>query len=141
MLRLSTPGNLRFGQAGQFDVSFGGGEANVAVSLANYGMEAEFVTRFPDNDIARACEASLRGMGVETRHCARGGERLGIYFLETGAVSRPSKVIYDRAHSAVSQIEPGMIDWKEVFKGADWFHWTGITPAISRQGCGPDRFL
>ena len=132
MLRLSTPGNLRFGQAGQFDVSFGGGEANVAVSLANYGMEAEFVTRFPDNDIARACEAALRAMGVGTRHCARGGERLGIYFLETGAVSRPSKVIYDRANSAVSKIEPGMIDWKEVFKGADWFHWTGITPAISQ---------
>ena len=132
MLRLSTPGNLRFGQAGQFDVSFGGGEANVAVSLANYGLESEFVTRFPENDIARACEASLRALGVQTGHCARGGERLGIYFLETGAVSRPSKVIYDRADSAVSQIEPGMIDWMEVFRGADWFHWTGITPAISQ---------
>ena len=132
MLRLSTPQNLRFGQAGQFDVSFGGGEANVAVSLANYGLDSEFVTRFPDNDIARACEASLRAMGVDTRHCARGGERLGVYFLETGAVSRPSKVIYDRAHSAISEIGPGMIDWKEVFRRADWFHWTGITPAISQ---------
>ncbi|MBQ4168952.1 MAG: sugar kinase [Bacteroidales bacterium] len=132
MLRLSTPQNLRFGQAGQFDVSYGGGEANVAVSLANYGMDAEFVTRFPDNDIARACEASLGAFGVRTDHCARGGSRLGVYFLETGAVSRPSKVIYDRANSAIAEIEPGMIDWKEVFSGADWFHWTGITPAISQ---------
>ena len=115
MLRLSTPQNLRFGQAGQFDVSYGGGEANVAVSLANYGMDAEFVTRFPDNDIARACEASLGALGVRTDHCARGGSRLGVYFLETGAVSRPSKVIYDRANSAIAEIEPGMIDWKEVF--------------------------
>ena len=132
MLRLSTPGHLRFGQARSFDATFGGGEANVAVSLANYGVEAEFVTRFPQNEIAAACEAELRGLGVSTSHCARGGERLGIYFLETGAVSRPSKVIYDRAHSAISEIEPGMIDWNAVFDGASWFHWTGITPAISQ---------
>ena len=133
MLRLSTPGYNRFAQARSFDICFGGGEANVAVSLANYGMEAEFVTRLPDNDIARACEAELRSLGVDTSHCILGGERLGIYFLETGAVSRPSKVVYDRAHSSVSEIRPGMIDWAEVFKGADWFHWTGITPAISQS--------
>lgn len=131
MLRLATPGHLRFGQADSFEVTFGGGEANVAVSLANYGIDAEFITRLPDNDIARACLCELRGLGVETRHCVKGGDRIGIYFLETGAVSRASKVIYDRANSAVSEIRPGMIDWDEVFKGADWFHWTGITPAIS----------
>ena len=132
MLRLSTPGNLRFGQADSFDVTFGGGEANVAVSLANYGCEADFVTRLPDNDIARACIADLHKHGVGTSHCITGGSRLGIYFLETGAVARPSKVIYDRANSAISEIEAGMIDWDEVLRGADWFHWTGITPAISQ---------
>ncbi|MBR6055463.1 MAG: sugar kinase [Bacteroidales bacterium] len=131
MLRLATPGYLRFSQTDSFNATFGGGEANVAVSLANYGMDVEFVTRFPDNDIARSCIADLRKHGVGTRFCVTGGERLGIYFLETGAVARPSKVIYDRAHSAISEIEPGMIDWEKVFEGADWFHWTGITPAIS----------
>ena len=133
MLRLSTPGYLRFGQAKQFEATFGGGEANVAVSLANYGIDTEFVTRVPDNDIAKACLKDLRSYGVGTRHCLTGGERLGIYFLETGAVARPSKVIYDRAHSSISTIQPGMVDWHEVFKGADWFHWTGITPAISES--------
>ena len=132
MLRLSTPGYLRFSQARQFDATFGGGEANVAVSLANYGMDAQFVTRFPDNDIARSCIRDLHSYGVKTDYCVCGGERLGIYFLETGAVARPSKVVYDRAHSSISTIEPGMIDWEKVFKGADWFHWTGITPAISQ---------
>lgn len=132
MLRLSTPGHLRFGQARQYDATFGGGEANVAVSLANYGMDAEFVSRLPENDIAEACLAELRGLGVQTRHIIRGGERLGIYFLETGAVARGSKVVYDRAHSSISTIEKGMIDWDEVLRGADWFHWTGITPAISQ---------
>ena len=132
MLRLSTPGYLRFTQARQFDATFGGGEANVAVSLANYGMDTEFVTRMPDNDIAKSCLRDLRSYGVGTNHIVYGGERLGIYFLETGAVSRPSKVVYDRAHSSISTIEPGIIDWDEVFKGADWFHWTGITPAISQ---------
>ena len=132
MLRLSTPGYLRFGQADSLNVNFGGGEANVAVSLANYGFDVEFVSRFPDNDIARACIATLRKYGVGTKYSVTGGERLGIYFLETGAVARPSKVIYDRAHSAISEIEPGMIDWNKVFEGADWFHWTGITPAISQ---------
>ena len=132
MLRLSTPGYLRFAQSKQFDATFGGGEANVAVSLANYGIDTEFVTRFPDNDIARSCMHELRSYGVGIRHCITGGERLGIYFLETGAVARPSKVVYDRAHSSISTIETGMIDWEKVFEGADWFHWTGITPAISQ---------
>lgn len=132
MLRLSTPGYLRFPQSRQYDATFGGGEANVAVSLANFGMDVKFVTRMPRNDIAQACIRELRSYGVDTSSIVFGGERLGIYFLETGAVARPSKVIYDRAHSAVADIEPGMIDWKEVLQGAEWFHWTGITPAISQ---------
>lgn len=132
MLRLATPGNLRFNQATEYSATFGGGEANVAVSLANYGMETEFVTRLPKNDIARACEMELHKYNVGTHHVVYGGDRLGIYFLETGAVSRASKVVYDRAHSAVSEIQPGMIDWEKVFEDADWFHWTGITPAISQ---------
>ena len=108
------------------------GEANVSVSLANYGMESEFVTRLPQNDIARSCEMDLHKHGVKTGHVIYGGDRLGIYFLETGAVARASKVVYDRAHSAIAEIKPGMIDWDEVLKGADWFHWTGITPALSQ---------
>ena len=132
MLRLATPGYLRFSQANELSATFGGGEANVAVSLANYGMEASFVTRLPENDIAVACVKDLRKNGVLTNHIIYGGERLGIYFLETGAVARASKVIYDRAHSSISEIQPGMIDWDRVFEGADWFHWTGITPAISQ---------
>ena len=132
MLRLSTPGYLRFTQARQFDATFGGGEANVAVSLASFGIDTAFVTRLPDNDIARACLRDLRSYGVDTSHYITGGDRLGIYFLETGAVARPSKVVYDRAGSSIATIEPGMVDWDRVFEGADWFHWTGITPAISR---------
>ena len=132
MLRLSTPGYLRFSQARQFDATFGGGEANVAVSLANYGIDAAFITRLPDNDIARACIKDLRSYGVDTSGIVFGGDRVGIYFLETGAVARPSKVVYDRAGSAIATIQPGMIDWKKVFEGADWFHWTGITPALSQ---------
>ena len=132
MLRLSTPGYLRFGQARQFDATFGGGEANVAVSLANYGIDTEFVTRLPENDIAKACLKDLHSYGVGTAHCVFGGSRVGIYFLETGAVARPSKVVYDRAYSSISEIQPGMIDWDKVFEGADWFHWTGITPALSQ---------
>ena len=132
MLRLSTPGYLRFGQAKQFEATFGGGEANVAVSLANYGMDAKFVTRLPENDIAKACIKDLKSYGVDTSDIIYGGERVGIYFLETGAVARPSKVVYDRAHSSIASIEPGMVDWKKVFEGADWFHWTGITPALSQ---------
>ena len=132
MLRLATPGYLRFSQANELSATFGGGEANVTVSLANYGMEASFVTRLPENDIAVACVKDLRKNGVLTDHIIYGGERLGIYFLETGAVARASKVIYDRAHSSISEIQPGMIDWDRVFEGVDWFHWTGITPAISQ---------
>ena len=132
MLRLSTPGYLRFGQARSFDATFGGGEANVAVSLANYGIDAAFITRLPDNDIAKACICNLRSFGVDTSGILFGGDRLGIYYLETGAIARPSKVVYDRAGSSIATIQPGMIDWKKVFAGADWFHWTGITPAISQ---------
>lgn len=132
MLRLATPGYLRFSQTNELSATFGGGEANVAVSLANYGMEAEFVTRLPENDIAAACVKDLHKHGVKTDHIVYGGDRMGIYFLETGAVARASKVVYDRAHSAISEIMPGMIDWEHVLDGADWFHWTGITPAISQ---------
>lgn len=131
MLRLNTPGFLRFSQSNSLDMTFGGGEANVAVSLANYGIPVEFVSRLPKNDIADACLMDLRKHNVGTTYIARGGERIGIYFLETGAVARASKVIYDRAHSAIATIEPGMINWDSVFEGTSWFHWTGITPAIS----------
>lgn len=131
MLRLSPPGYQRFGQARSFDVIYGGGESNVAVSLANFGTPVEFVTRLPANDLGDACIQFLRQYGVGTSLIVRGGERLGIYFLEMGTMQRGSKVIYDRAHSSIATIEPGMIDWKAVFAGADWFHWTGITPAIS----------
>ncbi len=132
MLRLATPDYLRFNQSQQFVASFGGGEANVAVSLANYGMETAFVTRLPKNDIARACVMDLRKYGVGTGHIAYGGNRMGIYYLETGAVARASKVVYDREHTAISEIQPGMINWEDVFKDAKWFHWTGITPALSQ---------
>jgi 2-dehydro-3-deoxygluconokinase len=133
MLRLATPGYLRFEQADNFNASFGGGEANVAVSLANYGIPVDYVTRLPKNDIARSCEMQLRAHGVNTTNIVYGGDRLGIYFLETGAVARASKVVYDRAHSAIAEIESGMVDWDKVFDGAQWFHWTGITPAISQS--------
>jgi 2-dehydro-3-deoxygluconokinase len=132
MLRLSPPGFLRFSQANSFDVVYGGGESNVAVSLANYGIPVEFVTRLPKNDLGQCALMEMRKQGVGTQHVAFGGDRLGIYFLETGAVSRGSKVVYDRAHSAMAEIRPGMVDWKAVFKDATWFHWTGITPAISQ---------
>jgi len=132
MLRLAPPGYLRFSQANNFDVVYGGGESNVAVSLANYGVPVEFVTRLPKNDIGECALMEMRKRGVGTKHIISGGDRLGIYFLETGAVSRGSKVVYDRAHSAMSEIEKGMIDWKLVFEGVEWFHWTGITPAISQ---------
>jgi 2-dehydro-3-deoxygluconokinase len=133
MLRLSPPGWQRFSQASSFDVVYGGGESNVAVSLANYGLPVEFVTRLPKNDLGECALMELRKRGVGTRHIVRGGERLGIYFLETGAVSRGSKVVYDRAHSAISTIEKGMLDWEEIFADTQWFHWTGITPAISQN--------
>jgi 2-dehydro-3-deoxygluconokinase len=132
MLRLATPGFQRFAQARSFDAIYGGGEANVAVSLANYGEWVEFVTRLPKNDLGDACLMSLRGYGIGTGHIARGGERIGIYFLEMGAAQRGSKVIYDRANSSFASIQTGQIDWEKVFEGADWFHWTGITPAVSQ---------
>ena len=131
MLRLVPPGFERFSQAKQFCASFGGGEANVAVSLANFGLEAEFVTRLPMNDLGDSVIMELKKHDVGTNHIIRGGERLGVYFLETGSVSRPGKVIYDRAHSSIAEIEPGMIGWDSIFKEAYWFHWTGITPSIS----------
>ena len=132
MLRLTPPGRKRFCQASSFDVIYGGGESNVAVSLANYGLPVDFVTRLPQNDIGNCALMEMRKRGVGVQHIIRGGERLGIYFLEIGAISRGAKVVYDRAHSAISTIEKGMIDWREVFKDAQWFHWTGITPAISQ---------
>ena len=131
MLRLSTPNNEKFIQADEFDVNYGGGEANVAVSCANYGHKAEFVTAVPDNEIGECAVAALRKYGVETSHIAKCGERLGIYFLETGASMRPSKVVYDRAHSSISTATSKDFDFDEIFKDADWFHFTGITPAVS----------
>lgn len=132
MLRLAPQGFLRFSQANNFDVVYGGGESNVAVSLANYGIDVDFVTRLPMNDIGACAMMEMRKRGVGVDKIIYGGSRLGIYFLETGAVSRGSKVVYDRAHSAMAEIEPGMVDWKAVFKDVKWFHWTGITPAISQ---------
>ncbi|NBC07682.1 MAG: sugar kinase, partial [Bacteroidetes bacterium] len=132
MLRLAPPGHRRFSQAQTFEAIYGGGESNVAVSLANYGLPTEFVTRVPDNDIAECALMEMRKRQVGTSHVLRGGERLGIYFLETGAVSRGSKVVYDRAHSGMASVEKGMIDWEAVFADAQWFHWTGITPALSQ---------
>jgi 2-dehydro-3-deoxygluconokinase len=132
MLRLAPQGFLRFSQANSFDAIYGGGESNVAVSLANYGVDCDFVTRLPKNDIGACAMMEMRKRGVGVDKIVYGGDRLGIYFLETGAVSRGSKVVYDRAHSAIAEIESGMIDWDAVFEGAEWFHWTGITPAISQ---------
>ncbi|MDD4143656.1 MAG: sugar kinase [Prolixibacteraceae bacterium] len=132
MLRLATPGYLRFLQADNFTVIYGGGEANVAASLANFGITTDFVTRLPDNDIGRACLMNLRKQGIGTGNIVWGGDRLGIYFLETGSVNRGSKVVYDRANSSFSEIKSGMLDWDSIFRGVTWFHWTGITPAVSR---------
>ena len=131
MLRLSTPGYEKFIQADEFDVCYGGGEANVAVSLANYGHDAEFVTKVPKNPIGECAVAALRKMNVKTDNIAYGGERLGIYFLETGASMRASNVVYDRAHSSISTAEIADFDFDKIFEGADWFHFTGITPAVS----------
>src|SRR5690606_13700552 len=131
LLRLSTERHLRFSQAANLNATFGGGEFNVAASLANYGMDTEFITRLPMNDIGKAALREIRKAGVGTNHILYGGERLGIYFLETGASMRGSKVIYDRAHSAMAEIETGSIDWESVFRDAQCFHWSGVTPAIS----------
>ena len=131
MLRLSTPNHEKFIQADEFDVCYGGGEANVAVSLANYGHDAEFVTAVPDNEIGECAVAALRKYNVSTKHIAKCGERLGIYFLESGSAMRPSKVVYDRAHSSISTATAADFDFDAIFEGADWFHFTGITPAVS----------
>lgn len=131
MLRLSTPSHERFVQADSFDVNYGGGEANVAVSLAGFGHDAQFVTAVPDNEIGECALATLRKYQVGTKYVAKEGERLGIYFLESGSSVRPSKVIYDRAHSSISTVRPEAFDFDQIFEGVDWFHFTGITPAIS----------
>lgn len=131
MLRLATPDFLRFGQATEFEASYAGGEANVAVSLANYGIDTSFVSAVPKNDIGDAAISSLKSMSVGTSDIIRSGDRLGIYFLESGAVSRGSKVIYDRANSSFAKLKKGAVDWNKVFDGATWFHWTGITPSVS----------
>lgn len=131
MLRLSTPGYQRFIQSDSFDVCYGGGEANVAVSLANFGHDAYFVTKVPKNPIGESAVAALRKYNVHCDYIARGGERLGIYFLETGASMRASNVVYDRAHSAIAEADPSDFDFDAIFDGAQWFHFTGITPAIS----------
>ena len=133
MLRLSPPGFLLFSQTNNFDVNYGGGESNVAVSLANYGIPVEFVTRLPESELGQCAIMEMRKRGVGTSHISFGGDRLGVYFLETGAVNRGSNVLYDRANSALAEIKSGMIDWDKVFDGVSWFHWTGITPAISKS--------
>ena len=133
MLRLSSPGYKRFIQAETFDVVYGGGEANVAVSLANYGIDTYFVTKLPQNPIGDSALSHLRKNNVKTDYVARGGERLGIYYLETGASMRPSKVVYDRAHSSISESDIIDYDFDEIFKDADWFHFSGITPALSEK--------
>ncbi len=130
MLRLSTPNNEKFIQADEFDINYGGGEANVAVACANYGHNAEFVTAVPDNELGECAVAALRKYGVQTSHIARCGERLGIYYLETGASMRPSKVVYDRAHSSITTATKNDFDFDAIFKGAYWFHFTGISPAV-----------
>ena len=131
MLRLSPQGCRRFVQVDSFDVIWGGGEANVAVSCANYGHHAVFVSKLPEHEIGQAAVNALRRYGVDTAHIARGGKRVGIYYCETGASMRPSKVIYDRAGSAIAEADPEDFDFDEIMKDADWFHWSGITPAIS----------
>jgi 2-dehydro-3-deoxygluconokinase len=133
MMRLSPPDHLRFSQTNSFDIVFGGAESNVAISLANFGIPTEFISRLPDNDLGQRVIMELRKHGVGTDYIIRGGQRLGLYFLEKGAVNRGGKVIYDRANSAISEIEQDMIDWEKVFADARWFHWSGITPAISQQ--------
>lgn len=133
MLRLAPEGYYRFVQADSFGATYGGGEANVAVSLANFGLDAKFVTKLPKHEIGQAAVNSLRKYGVDTEHIVRGGDRVGIYFLEKGASQRPSKVIYDRAGSSIAMADADDFDWKTIFEGADWFHFTGITPALNEQ--------
>ena len=133
MLRLKSPGHERFFQSPMLEATFGGGEANVAVSLANYGQDVSFLSVMPNNAIADECIKDLRSFGVDCSRIVRGGERLGIYYLESGANQRPSKVVYDRAYSSIAMAKPGDIDWDKAFEGVDWVHITGITPAISES--------
>ena len=146
MLRLAPNGYYRFFQNDQMQATFGGGEANVAVSLANYGLEASFVTKLPAHAIGQAAVDSLRHFGVDTSKVVRGGDRVGIYYLEKGASQRGSVCIYDRAHSAIQEADPSEFDWDAIFEGADWFHFTGITPALGpnmveccKQACRETR--
>lgn len=133
MLRLKSPGHERLFQSPELEATFGGGECNVAVSLANYGIPASFVTAVPANNLGDACIAAVRAFGIDTSQIRRQGERLGIYFLENGSNQRPSKVTYDRAYSSIATAKPGDFDWDAVLDGADWFHITGITPALSQS--------
>lgn len=132
MMRLSTPGFARFTQADNFNAIYAGSEANVSVGLSCFGIPSSHVTRFPDNDLGKAATQSLQRFGVDTSYIVYGEERMGIYFLENGAIHRASRIIYDRFDSAFAHIKPGMINWDEIMKDASWFHWTGITPAISK---------
>ena len=131
MLRLEPEGYLRFVQAEKYLATFGGGEANVSVSLANFGYDVKFVTKLPSHEIGQCAVNSLRKFGVNTSDIVRGGDRVGIYFLEKGASQRPSKVIYDRKGSAIAEADAKDFDWDKIFDGVEWFHFTGITPAIS----------
>ena len=133
MLRLKSPGHERFFQSPALEATFGGGESNVAVALANYGFDAAFVTALPSNDVAEACIREVRSFGVDVSNIRRSGDRMGIYFLEGGANQRPSKVVYDRAHSAIAECGPGDFDWPYIFEDAEWFHITGITPALTQS--------
>jgi len=136
MLRLAPEGYLRFVQAEKYEALYGGGEANVSVSLANYGLDSAFVTKLPAHEIGQGAVNSLRKFGVDTSMIVRGGDRVGIYFNEKGASQRPSKVIYDRAHSAIAEAKPEDFDWNKIFDGVDWFHFTGITPALNPTVAG-----
>ncbi len=139
MLRLTTPGFQRFAQAAHFEITFGGAEANVAVAIAQAGGSAGFVTKLPDNEIADRLLAELRSLRVEVGKVVRGGSRLGTYYLEHGAGQRSGKVIYDRAHSAIAEAQPSDFDWDQIFAGAQWFHWSGITPALSTSAAAIAR--
>lgn len=132
LLRLSTDKHLRFSQSDSYLASFGGGEFNVAVSIANYGIKTEFVTKLPENELGNCVIQELRKLNVESKNIIKGGDRLGIYFIETGTGIRSSSVIYDRANSAMATLEKGEFNWKELFKECSWFHWSGITPALSQ---------
>jgi 2-dehydro-3-deoxygluconokinase len=133
LLRLSTERHLRFSQAESYKATYGGGEFNVSVSLANYGLSTDFVTRLPNNELGNCALKEMRKLNVGCQNVIFGGHRLGIYFLETGAGTRASNVIYDRANSAMATIKKGSLDWKEILKEASWFHWSGITPALSES--------